>query len=1118
MESFSDTDSFLVYLDKFNKILTELYEKYEIDFNISNLAVFEENKRSFYDFLEIAFVICAYALKDFLQQATDNYKNTQMANEPNFGFSINYYSKYGGGLRLGFKCSGKDDCTNETKTFVFKKEANFDDLCEIDLSIIKHSICENLDYNHEYVKLLGLFYNLANEHERLRKEKSKELYLFSIMDYFKQEGKDKPIIKFTSEELSKTTFNGFKRKYKIETAKEFDYESYYKYLEIAFNEDYNISDKHPLASFWKEPKVLDVIKKWKDVKLVYNQYCISANDPFSSESRANVVIFTDISLDDKILEKLKFISDYFITSLSELEFRFESELRELKLFLANLESAIISILVDSYAHNISAHSLSALEWWFSNRSKFLERRICLEDGLNLNQFEPINISKQTLEKIAEQGEEYYKFLNLTDSVYNKEFSSILDFLKFVNDNDNEWIKWLSFRSDSSKVKKSHEDVPRYYPRFPVPLDYAIWPFFRFLRDKAGFWSGVTRDLPFGGMIKNWYDVLWKDFAKNPLYLGTIAHSEEINKIIIFVKLNGENEKRLCSIDLSIIKDEFELMDLNAEEENERINKNGAIEQNSPIKYSKYAFVRIDEEHKELKDRLEKMQVFLPGGLVGEHAFFTILENTIRNIKHYKRSPDWNNIKENGINLCISIAPKYLMDLVTGKEQLYKIEIWLDHLVELVDQEGKRIIENVKEISREPVVDENRDPRLGGNAQDKICAAMLMNNTFSSVENKDSEKEKYYNNDKMSWIGFEEDKKGKNNGILKKYFYMWQGDFIFIPKNIDDLSYENISRFKFVFLTKELENKYYEPISKDTNGNKINRTMRIINEDDLKTLNGDERKEIGLGENFNFTVESLKERNEDIDSALYLIWLKKFINKQRKDICIGRPSGNRIEKVRFIKEFNFVGEDGISKDSILIKFAHGTNRNPSEILDYRSHGVLRERFALEGDDLKGDWGNEYEFIETLLMNIIIFDNRLEGKIPKNKLQLYKKQLFMQFMKEESDKWRNNENNKNIFKENNVLIIHLSFIEELGYDEEHINDFIKQELGITEKTPVSNLDRFILVITSGRGRLKWMNNLDGYQKRFTIFRPIESLLSAVGDAVKYKDDFQIKYNLAKVILGS
>ena len=44
---------------------------------------------------------------------------------------------------------------------------------------------------------------------------------------------------------------------------------------------------------------------------------------------------------------------------------------------ARIKSAIISIIVDSFAHNTGAHTLIALKWWFENRFKIMDRSFSL---------------------------------------------------------------------------------------------------------------------------------------------------------------------------------------------------------------------------------------------------------------------------------------------------------------------------------------------------------------------------------------------------------------------------------------------------------------------------------------------------------------------------------------------------------------------------------------------------------------------------------------------------------------------------------------------------------------------------------------------------------------------
>ena len=97
----------------------------------------------------------------------------------------------------------------------------------------------------------------------------------------------------------------------------------------------------------------------------------------------------------------------------------------------------------------------------------------------------------------------------------------------------------------------------------------------------------------------------------------------------------------------------------------------------------------------------------------------------------------------------------------------------------------------------------------------------------------------------------------------------------------------------------------------------------------------------------------------------------------------------------------------------------------------------------------------------------------------------------------------------------LVIHLSFIEKLGFPEENIDEFIKKHI-IQNSSKIPN--HFIITIVTGRGREDWWKKLNSKYKDFVTFRPIESLLAAIEDGIMLKDDFQVKYNLVKVLFGS
>ncbi len=813
-------------------------------------------------------------------------------------------------------------------------------------------------------------------------------------------------------------------------------------------------------------------------------------------------------------------------------------------------------------------------------------------------------------------------LGLNDSSNDVRYTSLMETIRFMDEKKEKRLLTYEGRNNKKTVK---------YFRYPVPIDFAISKFLRFLRDKAAFWSGVTRDLPSGGETKNLYDILWNDFANNPLYLGTIAHSEGINKLKISIELlNKENnyEKlEFAIIDMSVIKYEADLNKFNQENSD-----NSAIEysENNKIKYSKYALIYIGKDHEPIRNKLQKSyyNVFLPGGVVGEHALFTIFENTIRNIKHFAIT---NEMKKEGLNLNIRITPSKLMkdgvpELGTDEHKLFKIGVYLDHenrLFNIKMVNNKTELIRVKEVlenqTSKPVVDENGAPRLGGNTQDKICAAMLLNNQFISVETnikqEITERDKYYcdADRNLYWMGFEDTcdaktvvslenqfndlkekcrselesrkdaaienllkeynikiekdtKKNKridtifeqyfylhykdkinqdlNNykGRLLKYFHLWKGDFIYPITKVEDLKNENISRFKFVFVNEdnipekletELKNQgvvriltlndfcsikdNYNAYINKLKSNKIN---NIIIEQIANDINNLKNK-----------IKKKKLLNYREKYFIYMAWLKKFIDNEKIGfyICVQKTQRNSQTPNVSIHNYQFVNNNDVNKK---IYFHHsGETHGVSEdiILDYRSHGWMREKifsndnfsFRIINDNNTSRHPVFEEFIEVLSTKICVIDNRINGRIAENKKDKYKKLLNLEVYREfdiknektDQDKWYSIVTNI-ANKKYNFFIIHLSYIESLGYSENQITDFFDNELNFKKDIP----EKFFVIITTGRGRSKWIDCLDKKYKGMTIFKPIESILNAVEHAVSLKDDIQLKYNLCKIIYGS
>ena len=171
---------------------------------------------------------------------------------------------------------------------------------------------------------------------------------------------------------------------------------------------------------------------------------------------------------------------------------------------------------------------------------------------------------------------------------------------------------------------------------------------------------------------------------------------------------------------------------------------------------------------------------------------------------------------------------------------------------------------------------------------------------------------------------------------------------------------------------------------------------------------------------------------------------------------------------------------------------------------------------------------YELFEVFSTQIIIYDNRLGERFEKlspEKRIVFNDNLRLKIYKEKLSDGVNN------FKEElkiaigdidqipTVLIIHLSFIESLKIDEKNVDKFINKYL----KKYINN-NKFFFVVTTGRGRDLWRSSLEEKREQNysilnkTLFKPVESLLSAIESGISYNDNFDVKYNLFKIIFGS
>ena len=760
--------------------------------------------------------------------------------------------------------------------------------------------------------------------------------------------------------------------------------------------------------------------------------------------------------------------------------------------------AIISILIDSYAHNISAHSLTVLKWWFQQRAMG-------------NKVEDLMEQLEVEMPLEQWGGPLVDFLiGKFPAPYTR--TDIGEGLKYTLAL---WYSRLEKRQETEDFKAVRDQL--------LSLENQLTPLFKFLLEKGAFWSGVTRDQQFGGEIHNLYKILWDDFIQNPLYLGTIAYSEGITKLNICIRIYS-GEKFTGKKD-----DHFRTYQIGQAEDNTPLDgvlahvEVGGV----PFNQLRHQFVKEGDLHKQLKEALEQVEVFFPGGVVGKHAFFTLLENEIRNVKHFPET-ELQNMQDNGLNLVIAIRPSGLASQLNYKRNaLYKIGIWLGHQTGFHSQKGHLALVRFNNLLEDIITPDTNEARLGGTYQDKICASMLFNNTFISVEKQESERDKEY----YPWVraafssgpkengiteqDFEVNKRNykaaetklsesnlPKNGFFKKYIYLWKGDFIFNAKREGNLKFENVNRFRIVNLPKP----------------KVGLRKSLLKEGVIRILE--------------------KHPSDISPKAAYHQWLQGWTKEKYFSIHLlqgetgvgfiffSKKTAQYFPKAVFFNlPQNEQGNYGEYPKSVL-KFAHHSSlqhNNQADIVSIRSHGVLKEKFfhgvQTVEDFNKGTIGSLelYELIEVLKTRVCIFDKRVADRVLTDKRDLLINQLGCEIYGEKMEEWEKVQ--KIGIGQYHFIVMHLSFIEAMKnkkgrrYGEDGIVDFINDHL---DNKLAKNC---ILVITTGRGRTKWWRKIQESKYAIhTTFRPVESLIEAVEKAIMKKDDIELKYHLIKVLFGS
>jgi len=840
-------------------------------------------------------------------------------------------------------------------------------------------------------------------------------------------------------------------------------------------------------------------------------------------------ILKELAYKSMYLENIPYYSQRYLENQETIRQIYDQQLR----------NATTSILIDSYAHNVSAHSLTALSWWFQQRA--IWRKLPNQDP------------KPELIKAMKQFEGEEGAINVHDA----------DEIRAVVGRMAQELE-KSFQTEASE---DHAEADNSVVYNDASLAGEIHVLLNFLAEKGAFWSGVTRDQHFGGEVKDLYSLLWYDFINNPLYLGTIAKTEDITKIRLKVVIYEPEHNRTTTgpVGKQIeLQGEFASLDIKSPPSKDCYNKENELyyveipggrtlvygdrniddgTQNHGELADRSPYVRPGAGYEALKNRLQRLNAFFPGGVVGRHALLTILENEIRNIKHYS-GESLKSIHRDGLTLTLAIQPAMLNPdtPVASAYELFKIGVWIETPTQLdqkirSDQSPYLLKRKYDALHSSVMEKDSFAPILGGTYQDKVCAAMLFNNEFSSVQNGDSDTRRLGTlpepeaGDEAEEFINAMPKTGKHASKVAdsdrdRHYYPWivpatsiwrehsngqtteeavHEDFEMkgLPPK-DEAAFEQLYSphlpkgtlgyiKKYFFLWQGENVKDIETIAVGNDWENISR-FRIAR---VQELNGSQWKSarksgviriIGL----NTTVQS------DPKKAFlegYHQWLILWFGSAPRGVEFWEERPNAD-----IKKFGlaYLGEGhkqpfsfdthALTDPASLqkLRLAHKSDSLDKSVLRLRTHGIYKRYFcdpALERDDLENAL-RMAELLEVLATRICVFDNRVHQRVRGNAhYDSVLDQINLTVKDEDIETWQER---KQQIKNCHFLVMHLTFIDNIlreyhsdnRYEKEsRIGIFIEKELFDLVKDSESGKIRknFLLVITTGRGRKDWWDYL-------------------------------------------
>jgi len=738
----------------------------------------------------------------------------------------------------------------------------------------------------------------------------------------------------------------------------------------------------------------------------------------------------------EILRELK-LRDYYQHHIEYFRKRFDlGDNVPGKIYQQYITNAVTAILIDSYAHNVSAHALSTLAWWFYRQADLLRDEELDWEALFAHLKADDDISDEVIDAFRKEIIERSKKRIAANNNLDK-------------DGQKRQIKQME--QDAQKIRP--EDG-LYVVRYPGSLARELSHLLRFLTEKGAFWSGVTRDVNIGGKVSSLYSILWYDFVNNPFYLGAIAKTEDIThvklRIVLYEPVDHRNREHTSQAHVKGFKSEDDgiFAEVNLADPRRTLHTEDG---QTPHEKTLSVFVKKGDQFAHLRDRLKEVKIFFPGGVVGRHAFYTMIENEIRNVKHYQRK-DLLEMQKEGLTIAIGIQPWSLFG--SQGEELYRMSVWLDKPTRLVNDNGIHLLKRKWETLDGEIFDpKTYAPYLGGTYQDKVCAAFLLNGRFSQAQSGDRNIERDHSKDtplhrryypwirpacspiedkdalythteyKISYNNKLKEERVKTEhseeekivevpdvdyaampsyGYLKKVFYVWKGQYLLewdpdyaAGKTGTEAAQDNAARYHIVQLKNNAPLAHYDE--------------RGRQETPLHTLRRrDGVVRIAMGEIPGSTEE------EKYREA-YKQWLYALMGRQPLSAkIITREGGHpyhvlalRVssEGLLFVKENvqlpnhkpHPIVSEVLKKRSghpmiknewdALIAHRENDGRGHEELcIRYRNHGVYKSHFFKDGTPQHSiDDPLMMELFEVLATKVCIFDNRVHHRLRLDKDQ-------------------------------------------------------------------------------------------------------------------------------------